>query len=143
MRTSTLSMPPVLGPGDAADDGVAGVDLVDSGLGVSMRLEILIGASVAQSRSVQYAVLVVVRRQRHAGDPLAGADEAVEAGHDHPRREAVLARQRLAVHADRDHRVAAVERRASSGVLIVMPSTSVERIWSAFVCRCRPGRAGR
>ena len=27
----------------------------DSGLGVSMRLEILIGASAAQSRSVQYA----------------------------------------------------------------------------------------
>ena len=28
---------------------------VDSGLGVSIRLEILIGASVAQSRLVQYA----------------------------------------------------------------------------------------
>ena len=68
------------------------------------------GASIAQSRSVQYACCGVVRRQGHPGDPLAGAHEAVEAGHDHARREAVLAGQRLAVHADRDERVTAVER---------------------------------
>ena len=60
--------------------------------------------------------VVGVRRERHPGDPLAGADEPVETGDHHPRREPVCPRQRPAVHADGDHGVAAVggqgERRA-------------------------------
>ena len=43
--------------------------------------------------------------QLDLGDPLAGGHVAVQAGHDHPHREAVLHRQRLAVHPDREQRV--------------------------------------
>ena len=99
--------------------------MVDSALGVSIRLEILIGASVAQSRWVQYAscsaYVVSVIRVIH----LLGADEAVEPGHHHPGREAVLPRAAaspfmpIAIIASRP----SVAR--SSGVLIVIPSTSV------------------
>ena len=46
--------------------------------------------------------------QLDLGDPLAGGHVAVQAGHHHPHREAVLDRQRLAVHPDREQRVPAV-----------------------------------
>ena len=43
--------------------------------------------------------------------PLGGGHVAVEPGHHHPHREAVLHRQRLAVHGDGQHRVAVVGER--------------------------------
>ena len=48
-------------------------------------------------------------------DPLARRDVAVEAGHHRPHREAVLDRQRLAVHRHRQDRVAAVDQRGQRG----------------------------
>ena len=53
--TSTFADAAVLGPGDAADERCRRRRSSRSDFGVSIRLEILIGASVAQSRSVQYA----------------------------------------------------------------------------------------
>src|SRR3712207_1915823 len=47
-----------------------------------------------------------------AGQPLAGRHVAVEARDDHPHREAVLHRERLTVHPERDHRVLDLQRRA-------------------------------
>ena len=54
MRTSTLSMPTPWAQAMPPTTTVP-ASVSDSGLGVSMRLEILIGASTTQSRSVQYA----------------------------------------------------------------------------------------
>ena len=131
----------VLRPGDAADEGVAGVDLLERLRGVDPAgdLDRGVGRPVALG---PVGVLLVVRRQRHPGQPLGGADEAVEPGHHQPHREAVLAGQRLAVHADRDHRVAAVrgqvERRADGEPVDV----GAEDLVGAG-CRRRPGRAGR
>ena len=48
-------------------------------------------------------------------DPLARRDVPVEPGHDRPHREAVVDRQRLAVHRDREHRVAVVGQRDERG----------------------------
>ncbi len=80
-----------------------------SPFGVSIRLWTLIGASSTQPRRDPVLVELVERRQLDLGQPLGGRDVAVQAGHDQPRRVAVLERQRLAVHADRDQGVAAVE----------------------------------
>ena len=110
-----LADAPVLGPRDAADEGLARTDLVEGLRGVdpARDLDGGVGGPVPLG---PVRLLLVVRRQREAGEPLAGADEPVQAGHDHPDGEPVLARQRRAVHADRDHGVAAVggdpERRA-------------------------------
>ena len=46
------------------------------------------------------------RGELQVGDPLGGRHVPVEARHHHPHREAVLGRQRLAVHPDREHRAA-------------------------------------
>ena len=77
----------------------------------SMRAIVRTGASVAQPRCVQYACLGGVRRGLDRDHPLGRRDEAEQAGHDHPCREPVLRRQRLAVHADGDDRVAPVRDR--------------------------------
>ena len=53
--------------------------------------------------------------QLQLGQPLRGRHVAVEAGHDHPDREAVLDRQRLAVHADGEQGVAAVAQHRGRG----------------------------
>ena len=75
---------------------------------MSIRAEILIGASVAHSRCVQYAVsrayVDSVSRVTH----LVALDEAVQPRHHQPGGEAVGRRQRLAVHPDDEQRVPAV-----------------------------------
>ena len=141
MRTSTFVDARVLGPGDAADDDLAGRAVGErlGGVDAARDLDRGVGRPVALG---PVGLLVVVGRQRDPGDPLGGADEAVEAGHDHPGREAVLAGQRLAVHADREHRVAAVggqvERRADGHAVDVGGEDLV-----GLSSRRRPGRGGR
>ena len=54
---------------------------------------------------------LVEARDLHVDHPLARRDVAVEPRHDRPHREAVLDRQRDAVHRDREHRVAVVGER--------------------------------
>ena len=58
-----------------------------------------------QPLSVQYAVKSVEAGDLEVDHPLGRRDVAVEPGHQHPHREAVVDRQRLAVHRDRQHRV--------------------------------------
>ena len=96
---------------------------VASGRGTSIRAIVRTGASVAQPRSVQYAVLVGVHRSLDRRDPLRGGHEAVEA------------RARPAARGSRAPRAAArrscatatsasrPSSAADDGVLAVHPST--------------------
>ena len=83
---------------------------------------VLTGPCSHQPRSVQYAVKSANVRDLQVDHPLARRDVAVEPGHDHAHREAVLDRQRLAVHRDREHRVAVVgerrQRRAAGPAVV-------------------------
>ena len=74
-----------------------------------MRDAVLIGPSFDQPRGHPVAVEVLPRRQLDAVEPLRRRHVAVEAGDDEPGREAVLGRQRLAVHRHGDERGATVE----------------------------------
>ena len=102
---------------------------------------ILIGASAAQSRSIQYASIGVVRRQLMPVIHL----QALRSRRDRGRPSGRGSRARgqgLAVHADGDHRVAAVgarvERRADGHAVDVGGRRSGRRR-----PRRRPARAGR
>ena len=109
--TSTRPMPRVCAHATPATARRPAVN-VRPDAGVSMRDSTLIGPLAAQPRSHPVRVERVEGRGLDPGEPLAGRHVAVEAGDDHPHREAVLDRQRLAVHAEGQHRV--VDRRAPS-----------------------------
>ena len=83
--------------------------------GTSIRDDILTGPCSAQPRSVQYAADLVEPGDLQVDDPLAGGDVPVQPGHDRAHREPVVDRQRLAVHRDREHRVAVVGQRDQRG----------------------------
>ena len=100
----------VLLPGDPGDDRLARLH-ARCRRGTSMRDCSLIGPRSDQPRAVQYAVDLVEAGHLELGDPLGRRHVAVQAGDDHPHREPVLGRQRLAVHADSEDRVAIVGER--------------------------------
>src|SRR3954451_6235725 len=103
-----------LGPGDAGDHPAAGLDRSQRGRGVDPRrgLDRALGRPAALD---PVGVEGLEGAGLDLGEPLAGGDVAVETGDDHPDREAVLDRQRLAVHAEGEHRVGRLERRAGRG----------------------------
>ena len=116
LRTCTRPIPAVHRPGDATDGDLARA--IDSRCGACRSGPSSSPARASTSRagsSTRRSPPSVVRRE--VGDPLRRRHVAVQAGHDHADRIAVLRGQRLAVHGDRQHRVTAVhdhvERRAA------------------------------
>ena len=83
--------------------------------GTSMRDDIFTGPSSPQPRCVQYAEMSSNLRHLPVDHPLAGRHVAVQAGDERADREAVVDGQRLAVHGDRQHRVAVVGQRGERG----------------------------
>ena len=83
--------------------------------GVSMRDSSLMSVCCAQPPTHPVRLLRGERGRLDVDDPLAGRDVPVQPRHDDPGREAVRHRQRLAVHADRDHGVAAVHHDRGRG----------------------------
>ena len=94
-----------------------------------MRDEILIGTTpgrLAVPAAFDPVGLDVVGREFQFGEPLRRRHVAVEPGHDGAHREAVLGQQRLAVHADHQHRLLAgrpqhVQRRAEGEAVDGVP----------------------
>ena len=114
-RTSTASMPRCLGPGHAGDRARVPASTLARPRGVSMRDIVLIGPCLRPAALDPVLVEVVEGRQLDLGHPLGGRHVAVEAGHDEAGGEAVLDGQRLAVHADGEHGVAAVHHGLHGG----------------------------
>ena len=113
-RTSTFEMPTCCAHAMPATTTVPAC-LRAPGTGVSIRDSVLIGPLLRPAARHPVRVVGRERRELHVHDPLAGGHVAVQAGHDHAHRKAVLDRQRLAVHGDREHRVAAVHERGDRG----------------------------
>ena len=139
MRTSTLSMPtpwaqatpPMkVRPDVVVRERLGGVDAAGD-LDRRVRGPVALGP---------VGLLVVVGRERHPGQPLGRADEAVEArappSAPGSRARAAAGRRSCRRRSSRRGR----RWRRSAGVEIVIPSTSVERIWSALVLSM-PARA--
>ena len=112
----------MLRPGDATEARPRRPRTSSPDRGTSTRDDIFTGPSSPQPRSVQYAVISAKRGDLHVDDPLGRRDVAVEARDDGAHREAVVDRQRPAVHRDRQHRVAVVgergERRAAGPAVL-------------------------
>ena len=132
----------VLGPGDAGDGDRAGAELGERRRRVDARhrLDRRLGGPAALDpvRRRSASKVVSSRSTSH----LRGRHVAVEAGHDHPHREAVLERQRLAVHPDGEHRVAAVHRDRGRGA-DGQPVDGAGRPAGRRRVRRRPRSAGR
>ena len=124
--------------------------------GTSTRDDIFTGPSSPQPRSVQYAEMSSNVDTSMSHDPLGGRDVAVEPGHDRAHREAVVDRQRPAVHRQREHRVAVVgqggQRRAARPAVVGglqygvragqrrRPRRGSGRAGPRSTTRCRSGR---
>ena len=119
--SSTCTSTRVIPPGGAQATPAIGwrpASIVAPLRGTSIRDAVLIGPSFDQPRGHPVAVEVLPRRQLDAVEPLRRRHVAVEAGDDQPGGEAVLGRQRLAVHRHGDERRATVEadlRREAGG----------------------------
>ncbi len=99
---------PVRRPGDPGDGGSARLDLLERPGHVDPRERLDRRAGgVAALRPVR--LLAGERGQFQVGDPLGPRDVAVQPGDHHPGREPVRDRERLAVHAHRDHGVRVVD----------------------------------
>ena len=139
-RTSTRRMPrcwahatpaTVTGP---AVSRLRRAGRVDAGLGLDRALR-----RPAARHPVR--VEVVEAGELELGHPLGGRDVAVEAGHHHADREAVLDRQRLAVHADGEQGVAAVAQHGGRGAAGPAVDRAADDLVGA-VLAARPRRAG-
>ena len=139
--TSTPVDADVLVPGARRRSSTSPAATVAPLRGTSIREAILTGPRSPQPRWVQYASKSVEAGDLHVDDPLGRRDVAVEAGHDHAHREAVLDRQRLAVHRHREHRVAAVGEgleRGAAGPAVV--GGLQHGVGAGLRRRPRPGR---